>query len=448
MLHALVIDDDLQVTQIVSPLLEDYDFAVSAVTSLQSAKVELAKVAPDLLLINLMLSDGSGLELIEHLPDASDTRVLLLSDDANVDSAIGSLKDRVAGFLVKPVDEEELRRLLDRLFHQKSEAVPARPAPPECRLGALVGGSGPMRRVYNLIEKVAPSDASVLILGESGTGKELVARTVHDLSSRVRQPFLGVNCGAVSPSLIGSELFGHEKGSFTGAGRQHQGFFERADGGTLFLDEITEMPLELQVQLLRVLETGTITRVGGSEEIPVDVRVLAATNRKPEDAIAEGKLREDLYFRLAVFPLPLPPLRQRSDDIPLLTGHLLDALNREHGEEKSLTRETLRFLSSSSWPGNVRELGNALHRAYILAGDQLLPEHFEAIAEPVVERCGDEVVFSVGTPIEEAERELILATLDHFDGDKPRTAEALGISLKTLYNRLNQYKTDGSRLAD
>jgi len=448
MLQALVIDDDLQVTRIVSPLLEQYGYAVSAVTSLQSAKVELAKLAPDLLLINLMLSDGSGLELIEHLPDARHTRVLLLSDDANVDNAIGSLKDRVAGFLVKPVDENELGHLLDGLFRQPSDLVSARTAPPECRLGALVGGSAAMRRVYNLIDRVAPTDAPVLILGESGTGKELVAQTIHELSKRADKPFLGVNCGAISPSLIGSELFGHEKGSFTGAGRQHQGFFERADGGTLFLDEITEMPLELQVQLLRVLETDTITRVGGSEEIPVNLRILAATNRKPEEAIAEGKLREDLYFRLAVFPLPLPSLRQRSDDIPLLTSHLLDLLNREHRENKGLARETLRFLSAAGWPGNVRELANALHRAYILAEDRLLPEHFGTITEPVAERCGDEVVFTVGTPIEEAERELILATLDHFNGDKPRTAETLGISLKTLYNRLNQYKGDGTRLVD
>ena len=286
---------------------------------------------------------------------------------------------------------------------------------------------------------MAPTDASVFVLGETGTGKELVARTIHEMSRRHKQAFVPINCGAVSPNLIESELFGHERGSFTGALRSHRGHFERAHEGTLFLDEITEMPIDLQVKLLRVLETGVVLRVGGSEHVCVDVRVVAATNRPPEQAVAAGKLREDLFYRLNVFPLELPPLREREDDLVLLADHFLDELNRQCADPpKSFTRAALERLRGHAWPGNVRELRNVVQRAFILAPNDISVDALPlGVAE---ERLGNTLAIRVGTPIEEAERRLILATLEQCCGDKRKAAEALRISLKTLYNRLHSYR--------
>jgi DNA-binding NtrC family response regulator len=279
----------------------------------------------------------------------------------------------------------------------------------------------------------------VLLLGETGTGKELCAQTIHEMSRRRHAAFLPVNCGAVSPHLIESELFGHERGSFTGAERSHRGHFERAHAGTIFLDEITEMPPELQVKLLRVLETGAVMRVGGSEPVKVDVRVIAAGNRPPDRALADGKMREDLLYRLNVFPITLPPLRERREDVALLAQHFLDALNQENeGPPKQLTRAALDRLRSHPWPGNVRELKNVLQRAFILSPGDI---GVDSLPVGVVEeRMGSSLVMRVGMPVAEAERRLILATLEHCDGDKKKAAEILGISLKTLYNRLNEYK--------
>ena len=306
------------------------------------------------------------------------------------------------------------------------------------RFGSLIGASPAMQRVYDLISKVAPTEASVFVLGETGTGKELVAQTLHDMSPRRKGPFVPINCGAVSPTLIESELFGHEKGSFTGADRSHRVHFERAHDGTLFLDEVTEMPIDLQVKLLRVLETGKVQRVGGSEPIKVDVRTIAASNRSAQQAVAEGKLREDLHYRLNVFPLQLPPLREREDDVLLLAEAFLDELNKQSGgEPKAFTRAALDRLKAHTWPGNVRELRNVVQRAFILAPNDI---GVDSLPLGVVEeRLGTTLAIRVGTPIDEAERRLILATLEHCAGDKKKAAEILKISLKTLYNRLNVY---------
>jgi two-component system, NtrC family, response regulator AtoC len=283
----------------------------------------------------------------------------------------------------------------------------------------------------------------VFITGESGSGKEVVARTVHDLSRRRQRPFLAVNCGAISPNLIESEIFGHEKGSFTGAERQHQGFFERAHGGTLFLDEITEMPLSLQVKLLRVLETGTFMRVGSTTAMDTDVRVIAASNRDPAQAVATGALREDLFYRLNVFPIEVPPLRDRLTDLPLLVDHFLGEIGAREGVARQASAAALERLAAYRWPGNVRELRNVLQRAYVMAtgpqiGSEWLPR--DALAPPAaVPGGGDLVQVPVGTPLADAERQLILATLAHYGHQKERTAAALGVSLKTLYNRLKEY---------
>lgn len=308
----------------------------------------------------------------------------------------------------------------------------------------IVGTSKVMNELYQAIEKIAPLDATVLLHGESGTGKELAAYAIHSLSHRHAGPFVPVNCGTLSSELLGTELFGHEKGSFTGAVRQHQGYFERANGGTLFLDEITEMPLNFQVYLLRALETGTFMRVGGHRQIKADIRFIAATNVDPWQAVEAGKLRHDLFFRLTEFPVYLPPLRERGKDVVLLAQYFLDSFNREYNQNKRFTDDALQFISHNSWLGNVRELRHAIHHAFILANDEITQKDFSK-RQLQDNHCYKETIVHslVGLPIEEVEKNLILATLEHFKGDKRKTAQCLGISLKTLYNRLNLIKDTG-----
>ncbi|HEX8989416.1 MAG TPA: sigma-54 dependent transcriptional regulator [Rhodocyclaceae bacterium] len=318
------------------------------------------------------------------------------------------------------------------------------------RFGHLCGRSAAMQSVFQQIGRVAGTAVTVFITGESGSGKEMVARTVHDLSRRRKLPFLAVNCGAISPHLIESELFGHEKGSFTGADRPHEGFFERAHGGTLFLDEISEMPLELQVKLLRVLETGMFTRVGSTQTHAADVRIVAATNRPPAQAVADGCLREDLLYRLNVFPIELPPLRAHLDDIPLLAEEFLADVCRREGQVKRFSTGALAQLGCYRWPGNVRELRNVVQRAYLMSAGQVITEEdlpSAALQSPStapgppggLNGHDPAITIPLGTSLAEAEYQLIVATLKHFNNHKERTANALGVSPKTLYNRLKEY---------
>jgi len=317
-------------------------------------------------------------------------------------------------------------------------AARAASAPAPGRFGHLFGYSAAMQEVYRRIGKVAPTSATVLITGESGSGKELVARTIHDRSAFARAPFVAVNCGAIPANLIEAELFGYEKGSFTGATRQHRGCFERAESGTVFLDEITEMAPEMQVRLLRVLETGRYTRVGGEMELSARARVLAATNRDPRRAVEDGQLREDLLYRLAVFPIALPPLCEREGDAELLAEHFLQHLNAAEGTDKRYSRQAIMTIRAHRWPGNVRELRNAVQRAFIMADDEIDMDFAGlACAEPV----GACLKLPIGIPLAELERQMIYATLDHCDGNKRRCAQVLGISLKTLYNRLTEYQS-------
>ena len=310
-------------------------------------------------------------------------------------------------------------------------------------LVGLIGNAPVMTQLYDQIRRVAPTETTVLIVGESGTGKEVVAQALHALSARAQGAFVAVNCGAIAPMLIEAELLGHEKGSFTGADRQRAGYFERANGGTIFLDEVTEMPLAMQVKLLRVLEARRFQRVGGTDTIGVDVRVIAATNRDIESSVREGSFREDLMYRLAVFPLRVPSLRERGDDVLLLARYFLDGLNARAGRKKTFSRQYLKQLPLQSWAGNVRELRNAVSRAFILADDTLEPPALPSSAaqRKPVQRNGV-LEFGVGTPLADAQREMIFATLEHFDGNKRRTADALGVSLKTLYNRLEAYRLE------
>jgi DNA-binding NtrC family response regulator len=303
---------------------------------------------------------------------------------------------------------------------------------------AMLGQSAVMLEVKRLIERVGPTDASVLITGESGSGKELVAQLIHAASHRANGPFVAINCGAIPAGLIEAELFGYEKGSFTGAGRAHAGVFERAEGGTLFLDEITEMPLDMQTRLLRVLETRKFYRVGGVMELDTDVRVIAASNRCPLKAVQKGQLREDILYRLAVFPVGVPPLRERGNDIVLLAEHFLSDLNMRDGTDKQFSAASRSMLTQHNWPGNVRELKNSVERAFILCDEQL--ELAPLISESkAAESQSGRLEIKVGSSIDEVERSLIEATLQHFRGNKRRTADTLGCSLKTLYNKLHVY---------
>jgi DNA-binding NtrC family response regulator len=305
----------------------------------------------------------------------------------------------------------------------------------------ILGRSPAAFTLARSIVKAAPTEASVLIIGESGTGKEIVARAVHDRSSRREAPFVAINCGAISPSLAESELFGHEKGSFTGASATTMGCFERAHPGTLFLDEITEMPLSMQVQLLRVLETGQYHRVGGTEQLKVNVRIIAATNRDPQQAAQAGNFRMDLLYRLAVFPIRVPPLRERRSDIAYLAQRFVDELNAQEKAGKVLGPSAIETLESYNWPGNIRELKNTITRAYILADHEINIEPFDRARRLVsTELKQGHLKIPIGTSLTQAQHALIMATLDHYAGDKQQTALALGISPKTLYNRLEQMR--------
>jgi len=320
----------------------------------------------------------------------------------------------------------------------------------EC-FGKLYGACEAMKQLFATIERAAPTSATAVILGQSGSGKELVAAQIHELSQRREHPFIAVNCGALPETLIESELFGHEKGSFTGAARQHHGCFERANKGTLFLDEIAEMPIDMQVRLLRVLETGRFTRVGGDDEIEVDVRVIAATNRNLKEAVAAGKLRADLMYRLCVIPIDIPPLAERDGDAVLLAEHFLDEQNREHGTDKRYTRAAREAMAAYGWPGNVRELRNVVQRAFVMS-DRDVDVDLDvgalstgangALAGGVkpIEMGARRITVTVGTSLDDAERALILTTLDAVEGSRVQAAKILGISLKTLYNRLHAYR--------
>jgi DNA-binding NtrC family response regulator len=310
---------------------------------------------------------------------------------------------------------------------------------PVAGVGSLLGASPAMQEVFRLIERVGPTEASVLLTGESGSGKELAAQSIHECSPRRGGPFIAINCGAIPAGLIEAELFGYEKGSFTGAVRAHAGVFERAQGGTLLLDEVTEMPLDMQTRLLRVLETRKFYRVGASAEFTSDVRVIAATNRCPLKAVQTGQLREDLLYRLAVFPVALPPLRDRGDDVELLAEHFLAELNAQGDTHKRLSALARMMLKQHTWPGNVRELKNCIERAYILSDSmlELAPLIQGGAARGDTDRGRLDI--RVGSRIYDMERSLIEATLDYFKGNKRRAADALGCSLKTLYNKLNGY---------
>jgi two-component system response regulator AtoC len=452
---ALVVDDDRQVYETVATAAGRRGFTVDAAPSLVEARTRIAERPPDLLLVNREFLDGAAPGAIVEALDRRATEVVVLAAQATVSIVVEALRYGANDFLMKPLDARRLDSILASLGRRLPQArgkQPTRLPPRGTRFGALIGASRQMEQVHALIARVAPTSATVLLHGESGTGKELAAQTIHQLSRRSRGPMVALNCSAIPPQLIESELFGHERGSFTGADRQHRGYFERADGGTLFLDEVTEMVLDLQAKLLRTLETGCIVRTGGERDVAVDVRIVAATNADPEEAVRRGRFRRDLLYRLNVFPIHLPPLRERTGDVELLAHHFLAQLNDEEGAAKRLTRAALDRLRTYPWPGNVRELRNALHHAFIVADEEIDAASVPLggalrVGPAVAGEPPNAVVLRPGTSIAEAERRLILSTLEACCGDKRDAARSLGISLKTLYNRLKTYSgwSNGSR---
>jgi DNA-binding NtrC family response regulator len=402
---------------------------------------------PDVVLSDLAMPQTDGLWLLRALKeDMPDCPVVFLTGRATIDAAVEAIKEGAYDFIEKPLDPARLKVCIDRALEKKETLREVQGLRRRLKqLGAtdFIGQSTSMRRVFELIEKVAPSRAPVTITGESGTGKEMVARSIHNLSPRRDRPFIAVNCASIPPTLIESEIFGHERGAFTGANQRRPGVFELAHGGSLFLDEVVEIPVELQAKLLRVLEEGKLRRVGGKAEIEVDVRLISATNRDFKVEIKNVRFREDLYFRLNVFQISLPPLRERRDDIPMLIQLFIEKFNAESGKRVTgMHPDALELLKDYEWPGNIRELRNAVERAVILCDGELIEQ--DHLPPDLIGKGPERQTFRVpyGLPIDLVEKEYILGSLKRNQGNKARTAEILGVSEKTLYNKLNRYASE------
>jgi DNA-binding NtrC family response regulator len=459
--QVLIVDDDFQQRSDLAEMVESLGFQVATAADGEEALAKLTSFPANVILTDLVMPRMDGMALLKVLAAQGDrTPTIVLTGFGSIDQAISLVHELKAfWFLEKPVQSGIMRTLLERAIEQNQLIQEAdrlnRQLSYQGILGDLIGESPSMHEVFSLVRQVAPTTASVFISGESGTGKELVARAIHRLSPRSGGPFVAVNCAALPETLVESELFGHEKGSFTGAVERRIGCFEQAQNGTLLLDEIGEMPIGTQAKLLRVIEESKVRRLGGTADIPCAVRVLAATNRPPEQAIKSNHLREDLYYRLNVFHIPLPPLRDRRQDIPSIAAAHLRDLNRKHNcRVTHLNSEVIRWLSAHSWPGNVRELRNVIERAVIMAGEgEVLPRHLggamHPAPKPVVSQAVPENVLQmpVGARMEEVEEAYLRLTLKYTNDNKTRAAEILGLSLRTLHNRVNSYSEAKSRTA-
>jgi DNA-binding NtrC family response regulator len=460
--RVLVVDDEESQRTALASMIALWGYAVETAADGHEALDMVASFGPHVIVTDLNMPRMSGQELLERLKaQGGGPPAIVQTAYGSLETALDTIHDLGAfWFLEKPVQSQALRLLLERAAAQshlaeRSELL-ERHLSFQGVLEELVGGSPKMQEVFALLRQVAPSRAAVLLTGESGTGKELAARAIHALSPRRGGPFVAINCAALPDTLMESELFGHEKGAFTGALERRAGAFELAQSGTVLLDEIGDMPVATQAKLLRVLEDGRVRRLGGKSEIQLDVRIVASTNSPLDNAIREGKFREDLFYRLNVFPIPLPPLRDRKDDLPVLTVALLEDLNQKHATKTTdVSGEVLDRFRAYSWPGNVRELRNVLERAVILAGEgtiqssHLPPGFGSSMAAssggPALE--GGELRIPVGHTVEQAERALIELTLDYTKGNKTRAAEILGISQKTLFNKLKEYGAQGANVA-
>lgn len=447
----LIVEDEVHALAGLAELISGWGYRTETALDGMEGLDKALEWSPGIVVTDLKMPRMDGLELLARLGEIEQRiAVVVLTAQGSVERAVEAMKMGAYDFIQKPIDPTRLKTILANAARQRAVEreleVTRRRLRDNGFLGSLVGGSTKMREMFGLIERIAPSNVSVLITGESGTGKELAARTLHELSPRKGKPFVAVNCAAIPETLIESEIFGHEKGSFTGAMERRAGCFELAEEGTLLLDEIGEMPVGTQAKLLRVLEDRKLRRLGSKMEMPIDVRVLAATNKQPEEAVVAGQLRPDLYYRLNVFNLRMPPLREHKEDIPAIVEQMLAEMNAKHGRKVAgVEGEMLARLMAYDWPGNVRELRNTVERAVILCGEgplasEHLPPGFGSHLARLKSTEGlTGVHVEVGTTVDEAERQLILKTLESTHNNKTRAAEILGISLKTLHNKLKGY---------
>lgn len=448
--RVLVVDDEANERNGLAELLQGWGYATDTAVNGREAAEKIPGFDPVVVICDLRMPEIGGMELLRQTRHSQPSpSFIMLSGQGTIEEAVEAVKLGAFNFLEKPVDikklQVELRNCMERRMNERALEIAQRRLRDAGILGSLVGKSKKMQQVMSLITQVAPSSASVLITGESGTGKELAARTIHDLSSRRLNPFVAVNCAAIPESLMESEIFGHEKGAFTGAMDRRAGCFELADGGTLLLDEIGEMPVGTQAKLLRVLEDSRVRRLGSKAEIVTDVRVLAATNKTPEEAVSSGHLRSDLYFRLNVVHIVMPPLREHLEDLESLVMTLLEDLNRKHQKSvKVIDSGVLDLFKRHTWPGNVRELRNTIERAVVvcpgnaLRAADLSPE-FGRVAPA---HADGDLTLRAGLTVADAERLLIRETLVYTGNNKTRAAEILGISLKTLHNKLKEYESE------
>jgi len=447
--RVLIVEDEENARKGYELLLQRWGYEVLSVGSAEDALAKFGSYQPDTLIADVELPGMNGLDLLGQLgAELADVPAIIITGKGNDERAVAAIESGAFWYIEKPLKGPVLRALLDRALSKARDGrqlvVLQRQLRESGRLGDLVGASKPMQDVMRIIEMASPSSASVLITGETGSGKEIVARTIHKLSPRAGGPFVPINCSAIPESLMESEIFGHERGAFTGAAERRIGCFELADSGTLLLDEIGEMPAPTQAKLLRVLEDRKVRRLGSKVETAVDVRVVAATNKDPEQAVSSGSLRQDLFFRLNVFHIHLPPLREHKDDIPLLTEYILRDINTKHGKTvKGVGAEVMDIFMSHTWPGNIRELRNVLERSAIMCEKDLitrscLPGEFGKSGNKSPSDLGG-IKFPVGTTVDAMERELILQTLSATGNNKTRAADLLGISLKTLHNKLKEY---------
>ncbi|HZR58590.1 MAG TPA: sigma-54 dependent transcriptional regulator [Terriglobales bacterium] len=446
----LIVEDEVNERTGLAELISAWGYRTDTAADGVEGYEKITNWSPSIVVTDLKMPRMGGLELLDRLSSTSQTvAVVVVTAQGTIDSAVQAMRMGAYDYVTKPIDTSRLKTILQNaaaLLGTKAELeITRRKLRDAGSLGTLIGPSKKMQEIFRLIEMVAPSTASVLITGASGTGKELVARTTHELSSRRNKPFVAINCAAIPETLIESEIFGHEKGAFTGAVERRTGCFELAEGGTLLLDEIGEMPIATQAKLLRVLEDRKLRRLGSKVETTVDVRVLAATNKVPEEAVARGELRNDLYYRLNVFNIHMPPLREHKEDIPELVQSLLNDMSSKHDRRVATVSEAvLNLFRNYAWPGNVRELRNTLERAVIVCDGAVietrhLPPGFGQTTIRTSSDDPDAIRLSVGTTVGEAEKLLILKTLESTNNNKTRAAEILAISLKTLHNKLKEY---------
>ena len=448
----LVVEDDAAQRVGLRQLVARWGFAVEVASDGEDALDKIPSFRPDIVVTDLVMPKSGGLDLLRAIRQRQDdVTVVILTAQGTVETAVEALKEGAYDYLTKPVDVQRLKIVLEKVVERQETLLQVKVLRRQLRehgsFGSLIGQSAAMRAIYHVIEQAAPTTASVLVTGESGTGKELVAQTLHKLSPRASAPFVPINCAAIPEALLESELFGHEKGAFTGAIERRQGCFELANRGTLFLDEIAEMTPGTQVKFLRVLQERTFRSVGGRQEQAVDVRVVAATNADPAQAVRDGKLRSDLFYRLNVFSIHLPPLRERMDDVPLLAQAFVTEFSERNGRSVAAVSErAMAVLQQHAWPGNVRELRNVIERATIIAAGRFIEPADLSIGArlspaPHTHGAGD-ASLTPGMTVDEAEARLIQLTLEHTGNNKTRAAEMLGISLKTLHNKLNRTLRD------